>query len=701
MVRKFLLSCMLLIFVSTFSAFSQEDLSVYSAGKLKKLGTKALQNKNSYGAIRYFEEFLKIKEDPAIMYLLAESYRFTRNYPFAQYWYDKAYKANPKKNGKALYYYAAMLKTSQMYSEAQPQFKQFKKEYVDFDDSEKFQKLTKQQMIACDTAPGIIKNPVQVRVNHLGSSINNEALEIMPIYVANNSMIYGALPFDTVTVSDSVARPTMYGATKSGFNWQNSGEWDLKAENTPNIYMSQGAFSSDFQRFYFTRCQKVKKSGTVCKVYVSKNTFGVWQAPEELPEIVNGKGFSNVQIAVGNESKKNDEVLYFISDRPGGQGGLDIWFSIYMAKKNEWREPKNCGNKVNSAGDEVSPYFDPLSRSLYFSSNGIAGLGEFDIFKSSGELGKWTPSENLGYPINSPADDYYFTLSPDGKSGLFSSNRVGSIASGHETCCDDIYSVEFVNVFEIPVAGKVFEIEDKEIKSLLNKNFESAGLELKTDSLEMKYVKGSTVTLHIGNTNEKVFVGSTETDSLGRYYFKVEPNKNYVLQFENIKTGTAFIPFSTKGKENSDTLFIKDYGINFISKDAMVMKNIYYEYGKYKLTKEQKETIDSSLVTLMKQAPEIVIELESHTDNQGSEDFNMKLSQKRADEIVDYVVKQGVDPKRISGKGFGYSVPVDTNVNEDGSDNPQGRAKNRRTEFRIVGSMEQLNNGDVDTEVTE
>ena len=693
MVRNYLLSCLLLIFFGALSVSAQEDMSVYSTGKLKKIGTKALQSDDPYRAIRCFEEYLKIKgEDPAIMYLLAESYRITRNYPFAQYWYDKAYKASPKKNAKALFYYAEMLKTAQLYEEAAPQFKTFKKEYVDYDDSEIFGKLTKNQIISCDSAAAMIKAPVQARVSHVNNSVNTEAMEYMPIFLNNNSIIFASSKFDTISApSDSVDVPQLIGATKSGFNWQNTGDWDLKAENTPSLKVQNGAFSPDFQRFYFTKCQKQKKVGTLCKMYVSKNTFGVWQAPEELPEIVNGKGFSNIQVAVGNESKKNDEVLYFVTNRPGGQGGYDIWFSIYMAKKNEWREPKPCGNKVNTPGNEMSPYFDVASRTLYFSSNGLPTIGEFDIFKSNGELGKWTPAENMGYPINTPFDDYYFTITTDGKHGLLSSNRPGGITSGHETCCDDIYAVDFENVFEIPVTGKVFEIEDKEIKKLISKNFETEGIAPKSDSVDIRFIKGSTVSLFIGNTNEKVFVSKTETDSLGNYLFKVEPSKNYVLQFENVKTGTAFIPFSTKGIETPDTIKIRDYGINYISKESMVMKNIYYEYGKYKLTKEQKSSIDSSIVNLLKQAPEIVVELASHTDNQGSEEFNLKLSQKRADEIVEYVVKQGIEPKRISGKGFGYSMPVDKNTNDDGSDNPDGRQKNRRTEFRIVGSVGEMN----------
>jgi hypothetical protein len=235
--------------------------------------------------------------------------------------------------------------------------------------------------------------------------------------------------------------------------------------------------------------------GVICKIYMSKNSFGVWQAPEELPEIVNGKGFSNIQVAVGNESKKNDEVLYFVSNRPGGQGGLDIWFTIFMPKKNEWREPKNCGNKMNTAGDEMSPYYDVVSRTMYYSSTGHAGLGEFDIFKTNGELGKWTPAENMGYPINSPYDDYYlYLLLMQNQEFRLKSSRWRLVA-GHETCCDDLYEVIFENVFEIPVTGRVFEVEDKEIKKLINKNFQQKVWKLKKIPMKFVLFPGSTVSL--------------------------------------------------------------------------------------------------------------------------------------------------------------------------------------------------------------
>lgn len=709
---KYLIPFFLIFLGLATSSFAQEDLSALSSGKLKKLGNAAMNSGDFYSASRYFEAYCKESEDYKIMFLLAESYRLSRNYAAAEVWYDKAYKANPQKNVLALYYYATMLKTSERYAEAKGHFKSFKKEYAGAKDFSRYSALVKQQLIACDSAPSYIASPLNMAVTALDNSTNTEGREYMPIFTDNRIFVYAASPVDSLGATaalDSIPAPKFYEATYANNKWMTKDDWNLNVQETPTLNAMHGAFSPDMQRFYFVRCDKGKKKflsskrkPDVCKIYVTKNTFGTWQAPELLPEVINGKNVSNIQVAVGNESKKNDEILYFVSDREGGRGGYDLWYSIFMSKKNEWREPKNCGNKVNSAGDEISPYYDAVTRTLYFASNGLASMGEFDIFRSNGEMSKWTPAENMGYPINSPYDDYYFALSPDGKKAVFATNRVGTMTGGMETCCDDIYLVDYEDVkFDIPITGRVYELVDNKISDLLSANFETTN---QTDSLqvdltdsasvattsaekEKRYLAGSRVALYIGNSNEKVFIASTETDADGRYFFTVEPNHQYVLQFENVRSGSAFIPFSTRGIMEPDTLHMKDYGINSITKDALVVKNIYYEYGKYRLKKEQKEILDESVVSLMREAPEIVVELSSHTDDHGGEAFNLKLSQKRADEIVDYVVKKGIEKSRIVGKGYGYSVPIAPNKFDDGADNPDGRAMNRRTEFKVIGTV--------------
>lgn len=720
---KYLIPSLLIFFGLAINSFAQVDLSSYSTGKLKKMAEKAVNCGDYYSATRYYEAYCKEKEDYKAMFQLAECYRYTRNYAAAELWYDKAYKANPQKNVKALYYYATMLKTSERYAEAKGHFKSFKKEYAGAKDFSVYSALVKQQLIACDSAPSYIANPLNMAVNPLDNSTNTEGMEYMPIFLDNNAFVYATEALDSLGANaglDSLVPPKFFEATFAGNRWMTKDDWNLNVQETPNLNAMHGAFSPDMQRFYFVRCEKGKKKflsskykPDICKIYMTKNTFGTWQAPEELPEVINAKKTSNIQVAIGNESKKNDEILYFISDREGGRGGYDIWYSIFMSKKNEWREPKNCGNKVNSAGDEISPYYDVVTRTLYFASNGFAGMGEFDIFRSNGEMSKWTPAENMGYPINSPYDDYYFALSPNGKKAFFATNRVGTMTGGQETCCDDLYYVDYEDVkFDIPVTGRVYELVDTKLSSIVDKSFstttttDSVQVDLTnvegnvTDSTqvaaapekEIKYLAGSRVALYIGNSNEKVFIASTETDSTGRYYFTVEPNHQYILQFENVRSGSAFIPFSTRGITEPDTLHLKDYGINSITKEALVVKNIYYEYGKFRLKKEQKDILDESVVSLMREAPEIVVELSSHTDDHGGEAFNMKLSQKRADEIVNYVIKQGIEKERIIGKGYGFSVPVAPNKFDDGTDNPDGRAMNRRTEFKVIGTVSEYDN---------
>ena len=715
---KYLIPSLLIFFGLAINSFAQVDLSSYSTGKLKKMAEKAVNCGDYYSAARYYEAYCKEKEDYKAMFQLAECYRYA-----AELWYDKAYKANPQKNVKALYYYATMLKTSERYAEAKGHFKSFKKEYAGAKDFSVYSALVKQQLIACDSAPSYIANPLNMAVNPLDNSTNTEGMEYMPIFLDNNAFVYATEALDSLGANaglDSLVPPKFFEATYAGNRWMTKDDWTLNVQETPNLNAMHGAFSPDMQRFYFVRCEKGKKKflsskykPDICKIYMTKNTFGTWQAPEELPEIINAKKTSNIQVAIGNESKKNDEILYFISDREGGRGGYDIWYSIFMSKKNEWRAPKNCGNKVNSAGDEISPYYDAVTRTLYFASDGFAGMGEFDIFRSNGEMSKWTPAENMGYPINSPYDDYYFALSPNGKKAFFATNRVGTMTGGQETCCDDLYYVDYEDVkFDIPVTGRVYELVDSKLDNVISKGFEttSADSTVQVDltnaeggvadstqvaaapEREVKYLAGSRVALYIGNSNEKVFIASTETDSTGRYYFTVEPNHQYILQFENVRSGSAFIPFSTRGITEPDTLHLKDYGINSITKEALVVKNIYYEYGKFRLKKEQKDILDESVVSLMREAPEIVVELSSHTDDHGGEAFNMKLSQKRADEIVNYVIKQGIEKERIIGKGYGFSVPVAPNKFDDGTDNPDGRAMNRRTEFKVIGTVSEYDN---------
>lgn len=695
--NKIIYSILLFVCIHTATFAQQQNLQQIPANKLKAMGKASLQLGDTYSAIDYFEAYCQKKVDYEIMYLLADCYRLTRNYQEAKKWYEKSYKAKPSKNVLALYYYACMLKTEQKYDEAGRQFKAFRKQYDGSKSEIDFKRLAAYQIIACDTAKHIIDSALSVEITHINGSINKASIEFAPQFLNDSTILYASLRTDTAVYSvldgenSHVPVRQFYTARFKNNEWNYVGEWENKTLNPDKQNIGNGVFSVDGKRFYFTRCEQNWKFETICKLYVSNKQGSKWGEPQLLPEIINAKNVTNTQPAVGTESKNGDEVLYFVSNRPGGKGGYDIWFSIYNPRKKLWREPKNCGNKINSAGDELTPFYDNKTRTLYFSSNSWPGLGELDIFSSIGEMGKFNPAENIGYPINSPFDDLYYVLHHDGKKGFFTSNRPGTVSYSHPTCCDDLFSFNYLGVINVAVTGKVFEVYNKKIHDILKSQIETKNT-IAIDTIQKKYIEGSIVTLYLHDkTNkERTLLQKDSTTKEGQYFFDLKVNKDYILEFQSNKIPPTTLEFTTKGITKSDTLVIHDVGIEYLSnKEPFIIKNIYYDFDKYKLRPESQKIIDSTLLVILREAPDIIIELSSHTDSKGDDAYNIELSQKRAESVINYLIKKGIDKNRLVAKGYGETRPIAPNENPDGSDNPEGRQKNRRTEFRIIGNLSQ------------
>jgi len=662
----------------------------FSANKLKRLGYNALKFGDTYSAIDFFEAYLLKKNNVHVKYSLAESYRAARNYKAARDLYSEVYEAKPNAYPLALYHKAALLKTDKRYEEARVLFLKFKKSAAIVKGID-YKKLTTLQIQSCDSALQWIANPKNADIVHANEGINKASIEFSPHYLTDSILLFASLRSDTIvyTVVDremhEMPQRKFYTAKFVNNSWQFAGEWaDARYLTAPNEQIGNGTFSLDKRKFYFTRCVKTNRFDYECAIYVSEKMGKTWGAPDRLPNTINMKGYQNTQPTIGINSKTNGEVLYFVSNRPGGKGGMDIWFSEFQKNKGEWTAPKNCGNAINTPGDELTPFFDMKTRTLYFSSNGLPGLGELDVFKATGELGKWIAVENVGAPVNSPFDDLYYVLHPNHKDGVFTSNRTGAVTVMHEHCCDDLYFFRYNNTIVLATTGLVKQKINQQMKHILDAESET---KFTADTLPAANIP---VTLYMidEQSKEKVVAAQQKTGKDGSYHFDIEVNKKYEIEVESPRKPNPTLKFNTKNIEKSDTLPQPDVVIEYFPRIPFIIKNIYYDFDKSDLRSESKTVIDTTLFRILKENPYIIVEISSHTDSKGDHDYNMKLSQRRAESVVNYLIKCGIDKNRLVARGYGKTRPIAPNENPDGSDNPEGRQKNRRTEFRIIGTID-------------
>lgn len=402
------------------------------------------------------------------------------------------------------------------------------------------------------------------------------------------------------------------------------------------------------------------------KIFWSENK-GSWSNPE--PFFLNSSSYSVGHPALAPDGK----TLYFVSDMPGGFGGTDIYRCDWQ--DNRWSDPVNLGEKVNTFGNEMFPNI--CGDKLYFASDGFPGFGGLDVFCSSYNNGAWSVPENLGAPINSSFDDFSFIIDKSGKTGFFASSRPGGAGS------DDIYAFKKLPVKEskkkkasLTAEGEGEELQTTEISGLV-KNKET-----------LQPMPGSTVFLLNTNTGK---VKVLKTDMNGEYKSLISRGVLYVAKAmkNNYLADCLTFNFSTEDTISKVSaprdLLLDSLSLNKIFRIHNMdyeIENIYYDFDKYYIRPDAAQELDK-LVQVMKENP-ITIELGSHTDCRGSDEYNLDLSQKRAESAVRYIVLQGIDASRISAKGYGESRLV--NHCSDGVYcTPEEHQANRRTEFRVTG----------------
>ncbi|MCK4663262.1 MAG: OmpA family protein [Bacteroidales bacterium] len=682
----------ILIFIN---CYSQNSILSSFSGKpyhYLKLAEKAKTLGDTYSAIYYYEKYLDIKSNNIkIQNKLAHQYFISKNYSESAKLFFQIYNSNTKKNQTALFYYALSQKMSGNYDNAIKYFNECKKSKLD----KKLKKLHKIEIEGCSFAISSIHNPKDVEVIHLDSLINHAHIDFSPFFVNDSTIIYATLitnKANEYSIYDSVSFPLskLYFAYKYDSVWKKG---DLLPEIINSKYKNtgNGTFSPDYQRFYFTLCEKNWQNKTICSIYISYYENDKWQKPKKLNKDINNPNYTSTQPTVGTSYNPDLEIIYFSSDRPDGRGGMDLWYTIYNKKKNTFIQPKNLGSKINTFGNEITPVYNNTTKTLYFSSDGKPGMGAYDIFKSTGELKSWISVKNLGYPLNSNVDDIYYVINKNQNEGFIVSNRKDSYILTNEYCCYDIFSFSYLNSEQIAIRGELHSEIDSTLEKYLNKGIEYRDSSIKNKN---KYLNNAIVSLYLSDIelNDSIYITSDTTDNTGKYFFYVERDQDYKLIIHDKENYKGQISVSTKNisSEKDAEINLAPVKIDVLPEDPLIIKNIYYEFNKSELADEAKSTLDSTLVQLLENMSDIIIEISSHTDNIGDEDYNMKLSEERAKNVVEYLISKGIYKNRLVHKGYGETMPIAPNTNPDGTDNPENRKRNRRTEFRIIGIKQSI-----------
>ncbi|MFA4853616.1 MAG: hypothetical protein WC599_13960 [Bacteroidales bacterium] len=462
--RFFLISIIILNTLSIQAQTKEENL---------KYGDEAFADGDYYSASAYyFSNLQKDKKNIPLAYKYAESCRLFNDYISAEKWYSVV---NVSKKSKdyplVLFYLALMEKSNGKYQEAHNNFSDYYNAHKSEDTY--FTRKALHETEACEFAEKILNDTIPVLIEHLAENVNTPYSEFGALRLGDTTLVYSSLrpnsteEFEYLLPNFYLSK--IYQSKNTIAGWSAGSGFSLKINNkgTNNANIT---FSSDHKRMYFSRCTTGKISETRCALCMMELQNGKWQTPVKLNEKINLPGYSSTQPSIGT-LESNTEILYFVSDRPGGIGKNDIWYSVI--KDGKYNDPANLGSTVNTPGDEISPFYYDRTKTLYFSSDWHDGLGGFDIFKSKGALNEWTVPENMGFPINTSYNDMYFTINESDTDGYFTSNRQGSFYIKGETCCNDIWSYEWqkprkVKIDTVTVIFKPDTIDyEQSIKDLL------------------------------------------------------------------------------------------------------------------------------------------------------------------------------------------------------------------------------------------
>jgi len=493
----------------------------------------------------------------------------------------------------------------------------------------------------CLTAKEMIKDSLHVEIKNLGPNVNTQYSEYVPMVNADETIMYftSRRPNTTDGIVDVDNR---YYEDIYVSNFEN-GEWgkplNLGSPINRRYHDACIGTSPDGQKLFIHRSRTAR--AVQGHMYMSEKEGTKWKEPKSLGEDINSAGWES-SACLTPDGKR----LYFSSDRPGGYGEHDLYYSD-LTSTGQWGKAVNLGPDINTKGDEESPYLHFDARTLFFSSNGHKTIGGFDVFSSTLQADNktWSKPENLGYPINSADDDMYFVYSADGSKGYFSAHRRDSYGE------KDLYIVTRPN-------------SDPNMMVLVGR------------VLDKETMKPLLATVTMTNLETKKVIGKYKTNNAGKFVLAMNfgvnhaiaiESKGYVFETENINIPNSGFKFQHKQD------FLMERPKPTV---ATVLNNIFFESNSAELRPESVVELEK-LHQVLSKNPNWLVEISGHTDSIGNPDYNIELSKARALAVVDYEIAKGINHKNMIAVGYGASMPIEDNKTAE------GRQKNRRTMLAI------------------
>ncbi|MEJ5996003.1 OmpA family protein [Pedobacter sp. Du54] len=584
--------------------------------------------------IKYLDQ--AIKADPkfqAAYIQLGDVYRKIRQFPKAIENYKKAILSAHVTVETRIYF---VLAESELlignYGEAKASLLEFQSKYQGQDAD--FLLKTKKYLLDCDFAINAIKSPTNYEPINMGFNVNSEYRDYFPALTADGETII----FSRVVQGNE----DFYTSKKKDGKWQKAEPLSSNI-NTPMFNEGAQSISPDGKYLFFTGCNRPDGLGR-CDIYLSRKEGNKWGKAINLGTTINSEYWES-QPSISPDGN----TLYFVSNRPGGIGGYDIWKST-LNDESRWNLPVNLGPAINTPFDESTPFMHSDGKTLYFSSDGWPGMGNKDIFFSKLENDKWSNPQNLGYPINTFNEETGLIVSADGTEGLFSSNLEGGFGEL------DIYRFKLPEIAKpMPVTYVKGVVRDKETNELLEASI--VVIDLKTDLALFNDITSA----ETGDFLTVLPIGTT-------YSFDVDaPGYLFYSRHYDLKE------VSETNKPFEVALYLDKIKLGANA----ALSNIFFESNKFELLPTSMAELNL-LLDFLTSNDKISIEIQGHTDSSGESKFNEKLSENRAKEVYNYLINNGIAAKRLRYKGYGSTKPRADNTTEE------GRHQNRRTEFIIT-----------------